>query len=76
MVEQRPWLKNYPGGVPANIDTNQFKTVVEMVEMAFERYPNNIAFSCMGKSLTYRQVEQKIAVFRRIFTIPRIRTRR
>lgn len=59
MVEQRPWLKNYPGGVPANIDTNQFKTVVEMVEMAFERYPNNIAFSCMGKSLTYRQIEQK-----------------
>ena len=63
MVDQRPWLKNFPGGVPANIDPDKYATVVELIENAFEKHQNRVAFSCMGKSLTYRQLQNKSAQF-------------
>jgi len=58
MTEQRPWLKNYPGGVPANIDPEAFCSVVEMMEATFEKYRKQVAFSCMGKGLTFDQIDK------------------
>ena len=58
MAEQRPWLKNYSGGVPANIDPEAFCSVVEMMEATFEKYRKQVAFSCMGKSLTFDQIDK------------------
>ena len=63
MSDQRPWLKNYPSGVPANIDENRYDTIVSLVENAFKNYGNKVAFSCMGKSLTYNQVDNKSQLF-------------
>jgi long-chain acyl-CoA synthetase len=57
MSEERPWLKNYPKGVPANIDAEKFSNVVEMLEGCFKKYENHIAFSNMGKDLTYGQLD-------------------
>lgn len=57
-TEQRPWLKNYPNGIPANIDINTFSTLVEMLEVSFEKYKNLPAFSCMGKTLTYGEIDK------------------
>ncbi len=58
MNDQRPWLKNYPSGVPANIDAMAHTSVIEMVESFFESYKNLPAFSCMGKELSYGQIDQ------------------
>lgn len=58
MVEERPWLKNYPKGVPANIDADAFGSVVEMLEECFKKYKNLDAFSNMGKSITYGQLDK------------------
>jgi long-chain acyl-CoA synthetase len=57
MSEERPWLKNYPKGVPANIDAEKFSNVVEMLEGCFKKYGNHVAFSNMGKDLTYGQLD-------------------
>jgi len=41
---ERPWLKNYPAGVPANIDNKKYNTVVEFAEDCFEKYGKLPAF--------------------------------
>ncbi|MCB0653133.1 MAG: AMP-binding protein [Saprospiraceae bacterium] len=58
MTEQRPWLKNYPGGVPANIDSDAYCSVVEMMEATFNKYRKKVAFICMDKGITFDQVDK------------------
>ncbi len=59
MSDQRPWLKNYPNGVPANIDPDAYPSLVHMLEEAFKKYKKQPAFTCMGKTLTYEEVDKK-----------------
>lgn len=58
MSEFRPWLKKYPHGVAANINTEEYATVVDLLEKAFKKYAKNTAFTCMGKSMTYEQIDR------------------
>jgi len=57
-AEQRPWLKNYPSGIPANINADQYCSVVEMLEESFEKYKQLPAFTCMGKTFTYGEIDK------------------
>jgi len=54
---EKPWLKNFPAGVPAEIDAGQYKTVAAMLEESMRKYAARTAFICMGKSITYGQLE-------------------
>ena len=54
----RFWLKNYPKGVPADIDCNQYKSLVELIEEAFRKHGTLPAYSFMGKEMTYNQLDQ------------------
>lgn len=58
MSQERPWLKNYPKGVPANIDPDSYATLVEMFRDTFDKYRRKPAFSCMGKTLTFDQIDK------------------
>ena len=58
MNEQRPWLKNYPKGIPANIDPEAYPNVVDLLEETFKKFRKKPAFSCMGKELTFEQVDK------------------
>lgn len=60
---ERPWLKNYPAGVPANIDNKKYNTVVEFAEDCFEKYGKLPAFECMGKKMTYGELGKKVDAF-------------
>ena len=57
----RFWLKSYPKGVPADIDFNQYKSLVELLEEAFRKHGALPAYSFMGRELTYRQLDQSSA---------------
>lgn len=57
-MDQRPWLKNYPPGIPANIDTSHYKTLVDFLNDCFQKYKSLNAFECMGKKITYAEVDQ------------------
>ena len=59
MSDHRPWLKNYPTGIPANIDPDAYATLVQMFEETFTKYKNKAAFTCMGKTITFAQVEKQ-----------------
>jgi len=58
MSEERPWLKHYAKGVAANIDPDAYCSVVELIEKNFTKYKNKGAFSSMGKTLTYGDIDQ------------------
>jgi long-chain acyl-CoA synthetase len=57
MSDARPWLKNYPGGVPANINPDQYESLLDMFEETFKKYKNLPAFTCMGKTLTFKTID-------------------
>ncbi len=58
MSEQRPWLKNYPEGVPANINADAYPNLISLLEETFKKYVKKPAFSCMGKELTFEEVDK------------------
>ena len=58
MNSEKPWLKQYPAGVPQDIDLAHYGSLVEMFEESFKSYPNRIAIESMGHSWTYRQLDQ------------------
>ncbi|WP_338846023.1 long-chain fatty acid--CoA ligase [Massilia sp. W12] len=55
------WLKNYPPGVPAEIDPAQYQSLAHLLQDAFRKYADRRAFICMGKSITYGELDQKSA---------------
>jgi len=58
MTDARPWLKNYPQGIPANIDVDQYSTLVDYVKDRCETYAKRPAFACMGKTMTFKEIDK------------------
>ncbi len=58
MIDQRPWTRFYPPGVPANIDPEEYETLKEYIVKKCKEYSKRKAFSCMGKELTYGEVDK------------------
>src|SRR3974390_3064582 len=55
---ERIWLKQYPAGVPADIDVTQYPSLVELLEESFARFADRKSFICMDKSITYGDLDQ------------------
>ncbi|MFV0279393.1 MAG: long-chain-fatty-acid--CoA ligase [Rhodoblastus sp.] len=53
----RIWLKNYPPGVPADVDTTGYASIAALLEESFKKYANEKAYVCMDKVLTYGEVD-------------------
>ena len=58
MTPERVWLDSYPEGVPADIDPDQYPSLVALMEESFARYADRTAYSFMGKSISYRQTDE------------------
>jgi long-chain acyl-CoA synthetase len=54
----KPWLHHYPAGVPVKIDPEQYPTILHLLRETFARYGKLKAFSCMGKELTFEEVDR------------------
>jgi long-chain acyl-CoA synthetase len=52
------WLKSYPEGVPAEIDSTQYRSVTHILEEAFRKYADRNAYVCMDKFLSYGELDQ------------------
>jgi long-chain acyl-CoA synthetase len=55
---ERIWLKQYPAGVPADIDLTQYSSLVELLEESFAKFRDRKAFICMDKSISYRELDE------------------
>jgi len=57
------WLKQYPAGVPAEIDVAQYASLVALLDESFSRFADRTAYKFMGRSITYRQVDEASRCF-------------
>jgi len=55
---EKTWLKQYPAGVPANIDVAQYPSLVALLEEALKKYAALPAYKFMGKVITFAQVDE------------------
>lgn len=53
----KPWLKNYPEGVPHEVDFSGYSSLLDMFEESFSRYPNRVALEFLDKHMTYRDLD-------------------
>ena len=63
MLKQRPWLGQYPEGVPADIDETQYESLVELLEESFKKNARSTAYSFMGKDTTFAQTDSLSVAF-------------
>ena len=62
-MSDRPWLNAYPEGVPADIDASQYSSLVALMEEAFAKHADKVAYSFMGKELSFAQVDAQSKLF-------------
>ncbi|HVG63537.1 MAG TPA: long-chain fatty acid--CoA ligase, partial [Hyalangium sp.] len=55
---EKVWLKHYPAGVPSEIDPREYRSLVHLLEEAFQKYASRRAFVCMDKPLTYGELDR------------------
>ena len=56
-MTERPWLAAYPQGVPADVDTTQYTSLVALMDEAFRQYSARDAYSFMGKDVTFGETD-------------------
>jgi long-chain acyl-CoA synthetase len=59
------WLKSYPEGVPEEIPTPEFKSLRDLMEFGMTEFAERPAFTCMGTTLTYRDIDELSMSFAR-----------
>lgn len=57
------WLKEYPQGVPAEVDINQYRSLKDIIEQSCQKFRDLPAFTNMGATLTYGDVDQQSCYF-------------
>ena len=53
----RIWLSSYPAGVPADIDASIYPSLVALMEESFQKHANKVAYSFMGKDISFAQTD-------------------
>jgi long-chain acyl-CoA synthetase len=63
MTANRPWLAHYPAGISAEVDLNEYSSIVAILESSCERFRANAAFENMGRTLSYDDVDRLSRAF-------------
>ena len=53
-----PWLQHYPDGVPSDIDTGGYASLVELLDEAWRRHARRDAAECMGVRVRFDQIDE------------------
>jgi len=54
----QPWLASYPAGVPAQIATGVYRSLVDLLNEAFRQHAQRDAAVCMGQRLRFSQLDE------------------
>lgn len=60
---ERFWLKQYPAGVPADIDPDQYTSLVALLDEAFSRHASRPAYRCMDRIMSFAELDQASLAF-------------
>ena len=60
---EKPWLKSYPSVVPPEIGPLPAESIGDLLVNACSKFSSRPAFTCMGKSLDYSDMERLSSAF-------------
>jgi long-chain acyl-CoA synthetase len=55
----RPWLTQYPPGVPATVSLDRYPSLVQMLEESWAKHAERDAAACMGARITFGDVDER-----------------
>src|SRR6056297_3803307 len=62
-MNEKTWLNQYSEGVPAEIDMDEFDSVVDILEQSCEQYADQTAFVNFGRELSYAELDRQSRAF-------------
>ncbi len=57
-MEQKPWLRSYPEGVPHEINPEQYTSLTQLLEESFRKHAARPFSVCMERWMSYRQLDE------------------
>jgi len=60
---QKPWLAQYPAGIPAEIDIHEFASLKDVLAASCARFADLPAFNSMGTVMSFRQLDDASRAF-------------
>jgi long-chain acyl-CoA synthetase len=60
---EKIWLKQYPAGVPASVETDVYPSLIALLEESFKKHRDLPAYKFMGKTITFGQVDDVSRAF-------------
>lgn len=57
------WHKHYDAGIPREIDMNTYSSIVDVFDQGFKKFADKPAFTNMGKTLSYHELDLMSAQF-------------
>lgn len=57
-AQEKIWYKTYPAGTPHEIDLSKMTSIGDMISASCKQFASNSAFTCMGKDLTYSELDE------------------
>ena len=60
---EKPWLNSYPPGMPTDIDTSQYDSVMDIFTESTVKFANSPAIYNMGKSIDYAELDRLTQYF-------------
>lgn len=57
-MQEFSWFKFYPKSVEKEVNATAYSSVVDLFEESVKKFENSIAYECMGKTLTYAEVDK------------------
>ena len=55
---EKIWLKQYPAGVPAEVKTDVYPSLVALVDESFRKYRDQCAYKFMGRDFSFGQIDE------------------
>ena len=59
----KPWLASYQDGVPHEVKLDEFASIPAVIAQSVSKYADRAAFINMGKSISYRELDQLSHLF-------------
>lgn len=62
-MKDHSWYAHYPASVPKNVDVTAYSNISDFFNESIKKYGDLPAFECMGKSISFRQLDEMSAQF-------------
>ena len=56
-MQEYSWVKNYPKGIPAEINPDSYTSLIDLMETSFKKFGDKVAYENMGKTLSFDEVD-------------------